>query len=725
MTTKVRIYELAKQENMSSKELIELINKEFGITAKNHMSVIEGEEANIIMEFIEDMKKGKKKGSTAAAVFDEASAEAAEDKKEPEKEPSEGNLVQIYEEQVIQEQDNTFRKNEKNRNKSKNDKPKGSGFNNEPHPQKTDGHKEAGVITLPDMIVVGDFAQKINKPVAEVIKKLFLSGIMASINHEIPFETAEKIAEGYNILVEKEVVKEKEEILINDIEDSEDKLKPRPPVVTVMGHVDHGKTSLLDAIRHSRVTASEAGGITQHIGAYTVDINDNEIVFLDTPGHEAFTAMRARGAQATDIAILVVAADDGVMPQTIEAINHAKAANVPIIVAINKMDKHDANPDRVKQELSEQGLLAEDWGGDTICVPVSAKTKEGIDNLLEMILLVAEMQELNANPNRPAKGIIIEAELDKGKGPVATVLVQKGTLRVGDSIIAGSAFGKVRGMIDDKGRKVIKAGPSIPVEVQGLSEVPNAGDILYCVEDEKTARKIGDLRKEKAKAEQYANTARVSLEDLFSQIQEGKVKDLNLVVKADVQGSVEAVKQSLEKLSNDEVHVKVIHGGVGAITEADVTLASASNAIIIGFNVRPDNMARQMAEKDKVDIKTYRIIYNAIDDITAAMKGMLDPEFKEVVTARITIRTTFKVSSIGTIAGCYVDDGKVNRNNSVRLIRNGVVTYEGSISSLKRFKDDVKEVAAGYECGITLERFNDIKEGDVIESYTMEEVKRD
>jgi translation initiation factor IF-2 len=725
MTTKVRIYELAKQENMSSKELIELINKEFGITAKNHMSVIEGEEANIIMEFIEDMKKGKKKGSTAAAVFDEASAEAAEDKKEPEKEPSEGNLVQIYEEQVIQEQDNTFRKNEKNRNKSKNDKPKGSGFNNEPHPQKTDEHKEAGVITLPDMIVVGDFAQKINKPVAEVIKKLFLSGIMASINHEIPFETAEKIAEGYNILVEKEVVKEKEEILINDIEDSEDKLKPRPPVVTVMGHVDHGKTSLLDAIRHSRVTASEAGGITQHIGAYTVDINDNEIVFLDTPGHEAFTAMRARGAQATDIAILVVAADDGVMPQTIEAINHAKAANVPIIVAINKMDKHDANPDRVKQELSEQGLLAEDWGGDTICVPVSAKTKEGIDNLLEMILLVAEMQELNANPNRPAKGIIIEAELDKGKGPVATVLVQKGTLRVGDSIIAGSAFGKVRGMIDDKGRKVIKAGPSIPVEVQGLSEVPNAGDILYCVEDEKTARKIGDLRKEKAKAEQYASTARVSLEDLFSQIQEGKVKDLNLVVKADVQGSVEAVKQSLEKLSNDEVHVKVIHGGVGAITEADVTLASASNAIIIGFNVRPENMARQMAEKEKVDIKTYRIIYNAIDDITAAMKGMLDPEFKEVVTARITIRTTFKVSSIGTIAGCYVDDGKVNRNNSVRLIRNGVVTYEGSISSLKRFKDDVKEVAAGYECGITLERFNDIKEGDVIESYTMEEVKRD
>lgn len=725
MTTKVRIYELAKQGNISSKDLIELIDKEFGIKAKNHMSVIEGEEANIIMEFIEDMKKGKKSGSTDVPASSETNSENAEKKKEPENEPTDESLVQIYEEQVIQEQDKTFRKNEKNRKKTKNDNSKRNNFNRDPHSQKTDEHNVTGVITLPDTIVVGDFAKKINKPAAEVIKKLFLSGIMASINHEIPYEAAEKIAEGYNILVEKEVVREKEEILINDMEDPEDKLKPRPPVVTVMGHVDHGKTSLLDAIRHARVTASEAGGITQHIGAYTVDINDNEIVFLDTPGHEAFTAMRARGAQATDIAILVVAADDGVMPQTIEAINHAKAANVPIIVAINKMDKHGANPDRVKQELSEQGLLAEDWGGETICVPVSAKTKEGIDNLLEMILLVAEMQELKANPDRPAKGIIIEAELDKGKGPVATVLVQKGTLRVGDSIIAGPAFGKVRGMIDDKGRKVIKAGPSIPVEVQGLSEVPNAGDILYCVEDEKTARKIGDLRHEKAKAEQYASTARVSLEDLFSQIQEGKVKDLNLVVKADVQGSVEAVKQSLEKLSNEEVHVRVIHGGVGAITEADVTLAAASNAIIIGFNVRPDNMARQLAEKDQVDIKTYRIIYNAIDDITAAMKGMLDPEFKEVITARITVRTTFKVSTIGTIAGCYVDDGKVNRNNSVRLIRNGVVTYEGSISSLKRFKDDVKEVAAGYECGITLERFNDIKEGDIIESYTMEEVKRD
>ncbi len=725
MTTKIRIYELAKQENMSSKELIELIKSEFGITAKNHMSVIEGEEANIVMEFIEDLKKGKKKGSAVPSATNETKADEVDSNKEPGKTPTEENIVQIYEEQVIQEQDSTFRKNEKNRKRSRNDKTKRTSFNHDTHSQRAEHHEELGEIILPDMITVGDFAQKINKPVAEVIKKLFLSGIMASINHEISFETAEKIAESYNILVEKEVVREKEEILINDIEDPEDKLKSRPPVVTVMGHVDHGKTSLLDAIRHARVTASEAGGITQHIGAYTVNINDNEIVFLDTPGHEAFTAMRARGAQATDIAILVVAADDGVMPQTIEAINHAKAANVPIIVAINKMDKHGANPDRVKQELSEHGLLAEDWGGDTICVPVSAKTNEGIDSLLEMVLLVAEMQELKANPNRPAKGIIIEAELDKGKGPVATVLVQKGTLKVGDSIIAGPAFGKVRAMIDDKGRKVIKAGPSIPVEVQGLSEVPNAGDILYCVDDDKTARKIADLRRDKAKAEQYASTARVSLEDLFSQIQEGKVKDLNLVVKADVQGSVEAVKQSLEKLSNDEVHVRVIHGGVGAITEADVTLASASNAIIIGFNVRPDNMARQMAEKEQVDIKTYRIIYNAIDDITAAMKGMLDPEFKEVVTARISVRTTFKVSSIGTIAGCYIDDGKVNRNNSVRIIRNGVVIYEGSISSLKRFKDDVKEVAAGYECGITLERFNDIKEGDIIESYTMQEVKRD
>lgn len=703
MTTKVRIYELAKQSGLSSKNLIEILHNEFGIEAKNHMSVIEGEEADIVMEYINNLNKDENVSSDEKETKD--LNETAKDE---------------FADEIIADEEEYEEVKVKKRHK--NDKNKKADVRPAAPKEKED--TEIGMITIPEAIKVSDFAAKIKKPVAEIIKKLFLKGIMASINHEISYEIAEKIAEEYNIIVEKEVVKEKEEVLINDAEDPEDTLKPRPPVVTVMGHVDHGKTSLLDAIRHARVTSSEAGGITQHIGAYTVKINNQQIVFLDTPGHEAFTAMRARGAQATDIAVLVVAADDGVMPQTIEAINHAKAANVPIIIAINKMDKHGANPDMVKQELTEYGLIAEDWGGDTICVPVSAKSHEGIDTILEMILLVAEMQELKANPNRTAKGIIVEAQLDKGKGPIATVLVQKGTLHVGDAIIAGTAYGKVRAMLDDKGRKVVKATPSIPVEVQGLSEVPSAGDILYAVSDDKTARKIADLRKVKERQEQYSSTSKISLDDLFAQIQEGKVKDLNLVVKADVQGSVEAVRQSLEKLSNDEVRVKVIHGAVGAISEADVTLASASNAIIIGFNVRPDAMARQSAEKEKVDIRTYRVIYNAIDDITAAMKGMLEPEYKEVVTARIRVRTTFKVSNVGTIAGAYVEEGKVNRNNDVRVIRDGVVVFEGKINSLKRFKDDAKEVAAGYECGIMIDRFNDIKEDDVLETYTMEEIKR-
>lgn len=707
MTTKVRIYELAKQSGLSSKNLIEILHNEFGIEAKNHMSVIEGEEADIVMEYIKNLNKDEQKDENVSS-----------DEKET-KDLNETAKDEFADEIIADEEEYEEVKVKK---RHKNDKNKKAEVRPAAPKEKED--TEIGMITIPEAIKVSDFAAKIKKPVAEIIKKLFLKGIMASINHEISYEIAEKIAEEYNIIVEKEVVKEKEEVLINDAEDPEDTLKPRPPVVTVMGHVDHGKTSLLDAIRHARVTSSEAGGITQHIGAYTVKINNQQIVFLDTPGHEAFTAMRARGAQATDIAVLVVAADDGVMPQTIEAINHAKAANVPIIIAINKMDKHGANPDMVKQELTEYGLIAEDWGGDTICVPVSAKSHEGIDTILEMILLVAEMQELKANPNRTAKGIIVEAQLDKGKGPIATVLVQKGTLHVGDAIIAGTAYGKVRAMLDDKGRKVVKATPSIPVEVQGLSEVPSAGDILYAVSDDKTARKIADLRKVKERQEQYSSTSKISLDDLFAQIQEGKVKDLNLVVKADVQGSVEAVRQSLEKLSNDEVRVKVIHGAVGAISEADVTLASASNAIIIGFNVRPDAMARQSAEKEKVDIRTYRVIYNAIDDITAAMKGMLEPEYKEVVTARIRVRTTFKVSNVGTIAGAYVEEGKVNRNNDVRVIRDGVVVFEGKINSLKRFKDDAKEVAAGYECGIMIDRFNDIKEDDVLETYTMEEIKR-
>ncbi|GFR36549.1 translation initiation factor IF-2 [Thermobrachium celere] len=706
--SKIRVYELAKQINKTSKEVIELLSKEFGIKVKNHMSVIEGEDANIIKEYIEELNK-KKDEDNSSLQEQQQDQSAHKDEHDDDHEYDDLGLM-----------DDNYTKNEKIRKKQRNENIK--------HKQIKEKNKvveeEIGIVVIPPTIKVGDFAQKIKKPVAEIIKKLILKGIMASINHEIDFEVAEKIAEEYNILLEKEEVKEKEEVLINDFEDRPEDMVPRPPVVTVMGHVDHGKTSLLDAIRNSRVAAQEAGGITQHIGAYSVDVNGNKIVFLDTPGHEAFTAMRARGAKVTDIAVLVVAADDGVMPQTVEAINHAKAANVPIIVAINKIDKSGANPDRVKQELTEYGLIAEDWGGDTICVPVSAHTHQGIDTLLEMILLVAEMQELKANPNRTAKGTIIESKLDKGRGPVATALIQAGTLKVGDAVVAGTAYGRVRAMMDDKGRKVNKVGPSMPVEILGLSEVPNAGEKFYVVADEKTAREIAEIRKEKQRQEMFASSAKVSLQDLFSQIKEGKVKVLNIIVKADVQGSVEAIRQSLEKLSNDEVKVKVIHGAVGAITETDVTLASASNAIIIGFNVRPDSMARQLAEKENVEIKTYRIIYEAIDDITAAMKGMLDPEYTEVVTARLQVRQTFKVSSIGTIAGCYVEEGKVNRHDNIRVIRNGIVIYEGKISSLKRFKDDVREVAAGYECGLTIEKYNDIKEGDIFETYTMKEVER-
>lgn len=688
--SKVRIYELAKKIDKSSKELIELLAKEFEIKVKNHMSVIEGKEAEIITKFVEKLQnsKNEKTDESAKSKFEEHEKYEVHDVKEKTFTKQKGKI-----------------------------KPKKSEKN-----QKEEA--EVGIVSIPDSIRVKDFCEKINKPTNDVIKKLIFLGVMANVNNDITFEVAEKIAEQYDILLEKEEVKEKEEILVNDYDDDDDDLVKRPPVVTVMGHVDHGKTSLLDYIRNAKVTKNEAGGITQHIGAYTVDVNDEKITFLDTPGHAAFTSMRARGAKATDIAILVVAADDGVMPQTIEAINHAKAAEIPIIVAINKMDKPGANPERVKQELTEHELVAEDWGGETVCVPLSAKTGEGIDNLLEMVILIAEMQDLKANPNRLAKGIVVEAQLHKGRGPVATVLVQNGTLRVGDCIVAEDAYGRVRAMINDKGQKVKEATPSIPVEVLGLSHAPTGGDILYAVQDEKTARQVAEIVENKNKEKYYASTAKLSLEELFNQIQEGNVKDLNIVVKADVQGSVEAVRQSLEKLSNDEVRVKVIHGGVGAITETDITLASASNAIIIAFNVRPDSAARILAEKESVEVKTYTVIYNAIDDITAAMKGMLDPIYKEVVTAKLSVRTTFKVSSVGTIAGCYVDEGKLNRNNGVRVIRDGIVVFEGKLSSLKRFKDDVKEVATGYECGVTVDKFNDIKEGDVIEGYTMEEIER-
>ena len=581
---------------------------------------------------------------------------------------------------------------------------------------------EKAVITT-ETITVRDFSEKIGKPAAEILKKLFMMGIVANINQDIDFETCELVAMEYDIELEHQVAKTYEETMQENAEevDAEEDLVPRPPVVTIMGHVDHGKTSLLDAIRKTHVTEGEAGGITQHIGAYTVECNGRMITFIDTPGHEAFTSMRARGAQVTDVVILVVAADDGIMPQTVEAINHSKAAGVPIIVAVNKIDKPESNPERVKQQLTEHGLVCEDWGGDTICVPVSAKKQQNLDELLEMVLLQADVLDLKANQNKAAKGTIIEAQLDKGRGPVATVLVQNGTLKIGDPIVAGIAYGRVRAMMNDRGENVKTAGPSCPVEVLGFNEVPSAGDIMNVAE---VSKKVAEERRNRIKAEQLKNLSKVSLEDLFSHIAEGEVKTLNIVVKADVHGSVEAVKQALEKLSNEEVRVKCIHGGVGAITESDVMFASASNAIVIGFNVRPDSGARNLAEQEKVDVRTYRIIYQAIEDVENAMKGMFKPVFKEVHLGTISVRNTFKVSSVGTIAGAYVQDGKVQRNAQVRVVRDGVVIHEGQIASLRRFKDDVREVAAGYECGIGIENFNDIHEGDVIEAYAMEEVKR-
>ncbi len=584
---------------------------------------------------------------------------------------------------------------------------------------------EKAVLTT-EMVTVKELSEKIGKPAAEIIKKLFILGIMATINQEIDFDTCSLIAGEYGIEVEQQLAKTAEDVLNESVDevDSEENMEPRPPVVTIMGHVDHGKTSLLDAIRQSSITEGEAGGITQHIGAYTVTCNGRQITFIDTPGHEAFTSMRARGAQVTDVVILVVAADDGIMPQTVEAINHAKAAGVPIIVAINKMDRDTADPERVKQQLTEYGLVTEEWGGDTICVPVSAKTKQGLDNLLEMVLLQADMLELKANPHRIARGTIIEAELHKGRGPIATVLVQNGTLKIGDPIVAGTAYGRVRAMMDDKGRRVTEAGPSQPVEVLGFSEVPSAGDVMNVAEVDKLSRQVAEERRDKQKAEQLKAMSKVSLDDLFNQIAEGQMKELNIIVKADVQGSVEAVKQALEKLSNEEVRVKCIHGGVGAITASDIMFASASNAIVIGFNVRPDAMARETAERENVDVRLYRIIYQAIEDMEKAMKGLFAPVFKEVELGRITVRNTFKVSGVGTIAGAYVNSGKVNRNAQVRVVRDGVVIHEGKIASLKRFKDDVKEVSAGFECGIGLENFNDIHEEDVIEAFEMQQVER-
>ena len=579
------------------------------------------------------------------------------------------------------------------------------------------------VVTVGDTITVGELASQLKMTAAEVIKKLFSYGIMAGINESIDFDTAEIVATELGAKVEREVVVTIEDRIIDATEDSEENLVPRSPVVCVMGHVDHGKTSLLDAIRHTSVTSTESGGITQHIGAYRVDLDGQEITFLDTPGHAAFTEMRARGAKATDIAVLVVAADDGIMPQTIEAINHAKAAEIAIIVAINKMDKPGAQPDRVMQQLTEYGLVPEEWGGDTICVPVSAKTHEGIDKLLEAILLVAEMKELRANPNRAAKGVVIEARLDKGKGPIATLLVQNGTLKSGDIVVAGTAVGRIRVMTDYKGRRVKEAGPSIPVEVMGLGEVPGAGDIFDAVSDEKLARELVEQRKQKLKEEQFNAYRRVTLDTLFSTLEEGELKELNIVVKADVQGSVEALTQNLEKLSNNEVKVHVIHGGVGAITDSDVMLAAASNAIIVGFHVRPDATAQAHAERDNIEMRMYSVIYDCIEDVQAAIKGMLAPKFRDVELGKAEVRRVFKLSSAGTIAGSYVLSGKVARNCKIRVVRDGIVIADDAIASLKREKDDAKEVMSGYECGIGLEKYNDIKEGDILEAYLVEEYR--
>ena len=585
--------------------------------------------------------------------------------------------------------------------------------------------KKQMTITIPDEIVVNELALRLKATAAEVIKKLMMMGVMATVNDVIDFDTASLIAMEFHAKVEKEVVVTIEEQIIDDSEDEDDNLVPRAPVVVVMGHVDHGKTSLLDAIRKANVTKSEAGGITQHIGAYRVPVGDGEITFLDTPGHEAFTTMRARGAQVTDIAILVVAADDGIKPQTVEAISHAKAAGVSIIVAINKMDKPTANPDRVKEQLTQHEILPEEWGGDVPCLPFSALTGEGIQELLEMVMLVADMKELKANPDRAAKGTVIEARLDKGRGPIATILVQNGTLNIGDSIVAGTTVGRVRAMTNDRGELVKSAGPSVPVEITGLDDVPTGGDIFNAVSDERLGRQLVEQRRSQQKEERFNAQTKVTLDNLFDQMQEGQMKELQIIVKADVQGSFEAVKQSLEKLSNDEVRVRVIHGGVGAISESDVMLASASNAIIIGFNVRPDPVAEENAKRDGIDLHLYRIIYEAIEDVQAAMKGMLAPKYRELFYGRAECRQVYKISNVGIVMGSYVTDGKIVRNSLVRIVRDGIIIADDKIASLRRFKDDVKEVAEGYECGVTLEHFNDVKEGDVFESYIMEEYRED
>ncbi|MDO5375602.1 MAG: translation initiation factor IF-2 [Staphylococcus rostri] len=705
--SKQRIYEYAKSLNIKSKDAIDELKKN-GVEVSNHMQTLEADHVKILDKVFNKKAANDKKADAPKKDNKQAKGNNQQGKGKQRPKNNKGN-----------NQPN----NKKNKRNNKNNNNKKQQQQQQPKPAEP--KEMPSKITYTEGITVGELAGKLGVDASEIIKKLFLLGIMANINQALDVEALELVASDYGVEIEEEVVIDANDldVYFEDVEEDED-ATVRPAVVTIMGHVDHGKTTLLDSIRHTHVTAGEAGGITQHIGAYQIENKGNKITFLDTPGHAAFTTMRARGAQVTDITILVVAADDGVMPQTIEAINHAKAAEVPIIVAVNKIDKPTANPDRVMQELAEYNLIPEDWGGDTIFVPLSALSGEGIDDLLEMLVLVSEVQELKANADKPAVGTVIEAELDKSRGPAASLLVQNGTLQVGDAIVVGNTHGKVRAMVNDLGKRIKTAGPSTPVEITGLSAVPQAGDRFVVFKDEKKARRIGEAREQESIIQQRQESKNVSLDNLFEQMKQGEMKDLNVIIKGDVQGSVEALAASLMKIDVEGVNVRIIHTATGAINESDVTLANASNGIIIGFNVRPDAGAKRAAEAENVDMRLHRVIYNVIEEIEAAMKGMLDPEYEEKVIGQAEVRQTFKVSKVGTIAGSYVIDGKITRDASVRVIRDGIVIFEGELDSLKRFKDDAKEVAQGYECGITIEKFNDLKEGDVIEAYVMVEVER-
>ncbi|MFE7061858.1 translation initiation factor IF-2 [Sutcliffiella sp. NPDC057660] len=718
--TKLRVYEYAKQKNVSSKDVITKL-KEMNIEVSNHMATLD---EDTIQKLNGTNKTEAAKKPAASQGTNSAPKKPANNQGSAQGGTKSSNSAQKPAKKPFNNNSNNSNNNNfsKGKKKQQNNK-QNRGPQSAPTPP-VKKKETPSKITFTGSLTVGELASKLNKEPSEIIKKLLMLGVMATINQDLDKDAIELVAGEFNVEVEEEIIFEVTDFEGYETEDKEEVLEERPPVVTIMGHVDHGKTTLLDSIRNTKVTAGEAGGITQHIGAYQVVVEGKKITFLDTPGHAAFTTMRARGAQVTDITILVVAADDGVMPQTVEAINHAKAAEVPIIVAVNKMDKEGANPERVMQELTEHGLVSEAWGGDTIFVPLSALSGEGIDTLLEMILLVSEVEEFKANPKRAASGTVIEAQLDKGRGSVATLLVQKGTLKVGDPIVVGNTFGRVRAMVNDLGRRVKEAGPSTPVEITGLNDVPQAGDNFMVFADEKKARNVGEARAQKQLQEQRSEKTRVTLDDLFEQIKQGEMKEINIIVKADVQGSVEAMAASLQKIEVEGAKVKIIHTGVGAITESDIILASASNAIVIGFNVRPDAGAKRTADVEKVDIRLHRIIYKAIEEIEAAMKGMLDPEFEEKVIGQVEVRQTFKVSKVGTIAGAYVTEGKITRDSSIRLIRDGIVIFEGELDTLKRFKDDVKEVATNYECGVTIKNFNDIKEGDIIEAYVMQEIER-